>query len=86
MICDALTVIEGILWVNGVDNGCLEKGGMSARHACKLVCSDSVHTLEIITRILSEVVNRERLCGTNAFYFSCFPEAIGGNFWGCQTP
>ena len=27
---------------------------------------DDLHTLEIITRILSEVVNRDRLCSTNA--------------------
>ena len=27
-----------------------------------LVCLDSVHSLEIIERILREVVNRERLC------------------------
>ena len=37
-----------------------------------LVCWDSIHTLEIITRILREVVNRERLYGTNAFYFGRF--------------
>ena len=37
-----------------------------------LVCLDSVYTLEIITRTLREVVNRERLCGTSAFYFSGF--------------
>ena len=34
---------------------------------CMLVCLDSVYTLEIIACILREVVNRERLCGTNAF-------------------
>ena len=34
---------------------------------CMLVCLDSIHTLEIITRILCEVVNRERLYGTTAF-------------------
>ena len=39
------------------------------------------HTLEIITRTLREVVNREKLCGTSAFYFGCFR-----NLWGCQTP
>ena len=33
---------------------------------CSLVRWDFVHTLEIIYLILSEVVNRERLCGTNA--------------------
>ena len=32
---------------------------------CSLVHWDFVHTLEIIARILSEVVNRERLCSTN---------------------
>ena len=31
-----------------------------------LVCWDFIHTLKIITRTLSEVVNRERLCGTSA--------------------
>ena len=31
-----------------------------------LVCGDFIYTLEIIARILREVVNRERLCGTNA--------------------
>ena len=31
-----------------------------------LVCGDFIYTLEIITGILREVVNRERLCGTNA--------------------
>ena len=40
-------------------------------YPCSLVRWDFVHTLEIIARILSEVVNRERLCGTNAFYFGC---------------
>ena len=50
-------------------------------YACMLVCLDSVCTLEIITRTLREVVNRERLCGTSAFYFSGFR-----NLWGCQTP
>ena len=48
---------------------------------CMLVCLDSVYTLEIITRTLREVVNRERLCGTNTFYFGCFR-----NLWGCHTP
>ena len=32
-----------------------------------LVCLGFIHTLEIITRMVSEVVNRERLCGTNVF-------------------
>jgi len=41
-----------------------------------LVCLGFIHTLEIITRILSEVVNRERLCGTN----TC--SARFRNFWG----
>ena len=31
-----------------------------------LVCGDFIYTLEIITRILREVVKRERLCGSNA--------------------
>ena len=31
-----------------------------------LVCWNFVNTLEIIARLLREVVNRERLCGTNA--------------------
>ena len=43
-----------------------------------LVCWDFIDTLEIITRILREVVNRERLCDTNAFYFGHFR-----NLWGC---
>ena len=30
-----------------------------------LVCWDLIYTLEITARILREVVNRERLCGTN---------------------
>ena len=47
--------------------------------ACMLVCLGFIHTLEIISRILSEVVNRDRLCGTNAFCASF------RNFWGCQT-
>ena len=33
---------------------------------CSLVRWNFVHTLEIIARILREVVNRERVCGTNA--------------------
>jgi len=37
---------------------------------CMLVCLDSVYTLEIITRTLREVVNRERLCGVALFYWS----------------
>ena len=47
---------------------------------CMLVCWDFIDTLEIITRILREVVNRERLRDTIAF-------CLGGfrNFWGCQT-
>ena len=54
---------------------------MLEANACMLVCLDSVHTLEIIARILSEVVNRERSCGTNAFDFGRFR-----NLWGRQTP
>ena len=38
-----------------------------------LVCLGFIHTLEIIARILSEVVNRERLCGTNALYMISHP-------------
>ena len=34
--------------------------------SCMFVCWDFIHTLEIIARILSEVVKRERLCSTNA--------------------
>ena len=49
--------------------------------ACMLVCWDFINTLEIIARTLREVVNRERLCDTNAFYFGHFR-----NLWGCQTP
>ena len=36
------------------------------RFVCSLVRWDFVYTLEIIARTLSEVVNRERLCVTNA--------------------
>ena len=43
-----------------------------APFACMLVCLDSVYTLDIITRPLREVVNRERLCCTSAFYFGGF--------------
>ena len=46
-----------------------------------LVCEDFIYTLEIIARILREVVNRDRLCGTIAFYFGCFRK-VGG----CQAP
>ena len=42
-----------------------------------LVRWDFIHTLEIITHTLSEVVNSERLCGTIVFYFGCFR-----NLWG----
>ena len=48
---------------------------------CLLVHEDFVYALEIVTRILSDVVNRVRLCGTNAFYFGRFR-----NLWGRQTP
>ena len=48
--------------------------------ACKFVCGDFIYTLEIIVRILRDVVNRERLCGNNAFVCGL------RNFWGCQTP
>ena len=34
-----------------------------------LVCGDFIYTLEIITSTLREVVNRERLCCTNALLF-----------------
>ena len=50
-------------------------------YACMPVCGDFINTLEIITRTLCEVVNRERLCDTNAIYFGRFR-----NLWGCQTP
>jgi len=41
-------------------------------------CSLEFHrTLKIITRILREVVNRERLCGTNTFCFGCFHKVFG---------
>ena len=58
--------------VGRLDLGCL--------YACMLVCLGFIHTLEIVARILSEVVNRERLCGTNAF------GARFRNLWGRQTP
>ena len=45
--------------------------------ACMLVCWDFIYTLEIITRTLREVVNRERLCSTNSFYFGCFRNLRG---------
>ena len=51
------------------------------QYACKLVCLDSVHTLEIIARILSEVVNRDRLCCTNTVREAGFRK-VGG----CQAP
>jgi len=38
-------------------------------------------TLKIASRTLSDVVNRESLCSTIAFYFSCFRK-VGG----CQAP
>ena len=42
-------------------------------HIRLFACSLEFHrTLKIIARILREVVNRERLCGTIAFYFSGF--------------
>ena len=34
-----------------------------------LVCLGFIHTLEIVARILSYGVNRDRLCGTNALLF-----------------
>ena len=37
--------------------------------ACMLVCLDFIHTLEIIARMLSEVVNRERLCDTSVIWW-----------------
>ena len=43
--------------------GLLDQTGL---YACMLVCGDFIYTLDIIARILREVVNRERLCGTNA--------------------
>jgi len=45
---------------------CPPARGQPIRYACMLVCGDFIYTLEIIARILREVVNRERLCGTNA--------------------
>ena len=41
-----------------------------------LVCGDFIYTLEIIERILREVVNRDRLCGTNV-KASGFPQFLG---------
>ena len=34
-----------------------------------LVCLGFIHTLEIVARILRDVVNRERLCDTNAIWW-----------------
>ena len=48
------------------------RSGKQSENACMLVCRDFICTLEIITRTLCKVVNRERLCDTNAFYFSHF--------------
>ena len=45
-------------------------------NACMLVCGDFIYTLEIIARILREVVNRDRLCGTNA-KASGLPQFLG---------
>ena len=45
--------------------------------ACMLVCWDFIYTLEIIARILREVVNRERLCGTNAQACLWLPRFLG---------
>ena len=42
-----------------------------------LVCGDFIYTLEIITRTLHEVVNRERLCGTNAQVCLWLPQFLG---------
>jgi len=43
-----------------------------------LGCLGFIHTLEIIARMLSEVVNRERLCGTQIEHIQCrLPQ-----FWG----
>ena len=38
---------------------------------CILVCLGFIHTLEIIVRILSKVVNRERLCCASTFPSFC---------------
>ena len=61
--------------------GVAVSGGVRENNPCILVCLGFIHTLEIITRILREVVNRERLCDTNAFFSARFR-----NFWGRQTP
>ena len=45
-------------------------------NTCMLACLGFIHTLEIIARMLSEVVNRDRLYGTNVF------SAGFRNFWG----
>ena len=68
------------LKVRKIRNKASSCSGIFSR-SCMLVCLDSVHTLEIISRILSQVVNRERLCSTSVFYFGCFC-----NLWGRQTP
>ena len=50
---------------------------MLLRPPSMLVCGDFIYTLEIIARILREVVNRERLCGTSVFCFGCFRKVSG---------
>jgi len=59
---------------------CTQHAPLFIRVAWMLGCLGFIHTLKIITRILREVVNRERLCGTSA----CMTGFR--NLWGCQTP
>ena len=47
------------------------------RKDCSLVHWDFIHTLKIITRTLSEVVNREGLCGTSACMTGLFACSLG---------
>ena len=53
---------------------CMPGDILEPPRVCLYAALGFIHTLEIIARILSEVVNRERLCGTNAFVclFVCF--------------
>ena len=87
--CSSITPSDSGLSSGSIlpSSSCLHSGGEEIwlstpphfRH--HLVCLDCVYTLEIIVRTLREVVNRERLCGTCAFYFGGFR-----NLWGSLTP
>ena len=55
---------------------CVWREVITPGNACMLVCGDFICTLEIIARILREVVNRERLCCTNT-QASWLPQFLG---------